>query len=195
MKPEQIVPGALGFVLGAALICGLAGLAFGLWQAVERARVAAVAPPPAAVSPLAPAPASTPTTAPPPTPVLGSAGIISASSAEALLESAAWSSGALTVTVRFRQIPGDYLFEPPVLRAGEQEHRPTEESLKAARLALLGLVTDSEARAQFVFAGVQRESGAGDLVFNPGSRPENVVTPLVVVDVTWSPALTPTPRN
>ena len=90
---------------------------------------------------------------------------------------------AMTVTVRSNGA-GDLLYEPPVLvdEAG-RTYLITPDSLEAARLAFLDLVTRGQAEAELVFAGAPPEGVRLVLVFNPNQQAGDVLAPRVEVGV------------
>jgi len=84
---------------------------------------------------------------------------------------------ALTVTVRSSGA-GDLLYEPPLLLDDEgRVYRVGGESLEAARLAFLDLVTRGQAQAQLCFGGEPPDGARLVLVFNPGREPSDVLAP------------------
>ena len=92
-------------------------------------------------------------------------------------------SVAMTVTVRAYGA-GDLLFEPPVLCTEEGQAYPvTAESLEAARLAFLDLVTRGQTVARFEFLGRLTPTQGLWLAFNPGQEPANVTAPPLRVAV------------
>jgi hypothetical protein len=110
------------------------------------------------------------------------------------IDQATWISG--TVQIRFiaKQIPGDLTFEPPLLSIGDKTYNPTAASLKKARFDLLDSITSGQATAQLDFERIAdwQTSFSGALIFNPSAELNNVVSPRIVVMVSWHP-LTPTP--
>ena len=90
---------------------------------------------------------------------------------------------AMTVTVRSAGA-GDLLFEPPVLKDHAGRTYPVDgDSLKAARLAFLDLVTKGQATARFEFAGRLTPTPELRLVFNPGQETTNIVAPRIETQV------------
>lgn len=88
----------------------------------------------------------------------------------------------LTVTVRMSGA-GDLLYEPPVVTDGSQEYAITGESLERARFAFLDLVTKGAATARLEFSPAPDPGRRLTLIFNPGRRPEDPITPRVEVPV------------
>jgi hypothetical protein len=89
----------------------------------------------------------------------------------------------MTVTVRAYGA-GDLLYEPPVLATEEGQVYPISgESLEAARIAFLELVTSGQATARFVFNGRLSPTEGLWLVFNPSQEPGYAIAPLVEVPV------------
>ena len=89
----------------------------------------------------------------------------------------------MTVSVRAYGA-GDLLFEPPVLMTEEgQTYRVQGQSLEAARIAFLDLVTQGQATAGLAFAGRLSPTEGLWLVFNPNQEPTNAVAPPLRVAV------------
>lgn len=88
----------------------------------------------------------------------------------------------LTVTVRSSGV-GELLYEPPVVTDGAREYPATGESLEKARFAFLDLVTKGTATARLEFSPAPDPGGRLTLVFNPGQRPEDPLTPRMEVPV------------
>jgi len=90
---------------------------------------------------------------------------------------------AMTVTVRSSGA-GDLLYEPPVVvDDGERVYPVTPDSLEAARLAFLDLVTRGQAMATLEFAGAPAAGARLVLVFNPGQQPGDILAPYLEVPV------------
>jgi hypothetical protein len=90
---------------------------------------------------------------------------------------------AMTVTVRSYGT-GDLLFEPPVLLDRDGQTYPIiGESLAAARMAFLDLVTQGEATAHLAFSGRVSSTSGLWLVLNPGQETTDAVAPRLQVPV------------
>ncbi len=157
----------IGGFAGLALGCACAALAIvfgvGLYLAGQNAVLYTSAQPT-----LAPAPTATP----------------KHSDARATITSTSKPGELLIVAFDAKQIQGDLLFEPPVLRVGEKEIAPIADSLKAARFTLLDAITAGSAKAELQFAGAP-EHGQGALVFNPTGQAASTVNPKIEVEVSW----------
>ncbi|HEC36275.1 MAG TPA: hypothetical protein ENI39_07060 [Anaerolineae bacterium] len=96
----------------------------------------------------------------------------------------------MTVTVRSSGA-GDLLYEPPVVvDDGGRVYPVTGESLEAARLAFLDLVTRGQAQAGLSFAGEPAAAWLV-LVLNPNQQPSDLLAPRLEVPVPMPP--TPMP--
>jgi len=90
---------------------------------------------------------------------------------------------AMTVTVRSSGA-GDLLYEPPVVvDEGGRIYPVIPDSLEAARLAFLDLVTRGQAEAELAFSGAPPAGIRLVLVFNPGQQPGDIIAPRVEVPV------------
>jgi hypothetical protein len=127
-----------------------------------------------------------------PTPAPTLSGRLPAPKPQVRVTSATWKDKALTVAFTCQLAPGDYLFEPPSLQVEEAQLSATADSLKEARVALLGLAAGSEASANLTFEST-RGSGVAALIFNPDSVPDSLIAPRVEVTVKWPMAATRTP--
>lgn len=105
------------------------------------------------------------------------------------------SSGVLLISFRVRQMPGDYLFEVPVLAFGQSRLEPSPASLEAAKFALLKVVTAGSAEASLSFADVPSGEIKGKLIFNPNGEAESRINPKIEVGVSWLPEATATPKR
>jgi hypothetical protein len=103
---------------------------------------------------------------------------------------------AMTVTVRSSGV-GDLLVEPPLVVSQDGwTYRVGGESLEAARMAFLDLVTRGQATARLEFAADPPPGARLVLVFNPGQAPDDLLAPRVEVMLPLlpgRPAATPTP--
>lgn len=167
---------AVGFV---GMLLG-AGLIYGLVAGADRAQMAPMGPQ-AGLSTSAPlptlglAPAMTPTR-------LGS--YLGGADPSAVIAAVQQDKETLTVRVTVSQIPGDYLFEPPVLRTAAGDLAPTMGSLKAMRTDLLRLITDGTVTSSLAFP-VTDATGSGLLIFNPSRTDAALVSPHLEVPVSW----------
>lgn len=126
---------------------------------------------------------------------------VSGATPSVAVESAVWTSDVLSVTVRASAIPGDYLFDAPILEYAGQVLPVTVESLAGARGAFLQLAVQSEVPATLVFAVPDAraddtgtgETKSGTLIFNPVSLESSLVNPLVRVNVVWPMPILPAP--
>jgi hypothetical protein len=90
---------------------------------------------------------------------------------------------AMTVTVRSFGA-GDLLYEPPVAVGADGRSYPIlADSLEGARIAFLDLVTRGQAQASLVFSGAPAGGARLVLIFNPGRRAEDSLTPRVEIPV------------
>lgn len=105
------------------------------------------------------------------------------------------SSSALLISFRVRQMPGDYLFDVPVLVVGQSRLEPSPASLEAAKFALLKVVTAGSAEASLSFVDVPSGETKGKLIFNPNGEAESRINPKIEVEVSWLPEATATPKR
>lgn len=116
------------------------------------------------------------------------------------IDHATWISGTVQIQFTAKQIPGDLTFEPPILSVGGKTYSPTAASLKKARFELLDSITSGQATAQLEFERIAdwQSSFDGALVFNPSAELNSVVSPRIVVAISWrsstsTPAMALTP--
>lgn len=151
-------------VMGVCLALVLASIGWALKTSAERALL------------YAPLPAITPTT-PLPTPT--------AQDTRFVIQSTDYISHTVRIAFAAKQIKGDWLYESPLLRVGEQEYMPSPASLKQARLDLLQTITAGQAVSAFTFEKVAEGNAVAILILNPASQPTDIVSPRLEIIVTW----------